>query len=458
MNRSKVGLTITLGAVAIAALLMVLAATSGSSQAQGGGKTAVMVVEFSDGTSSTRAIAWTDPISRVAGLELAGFEVAHQGDVVCSIDGDGCPVDDCWGCGENNWWQGRWLGGVWDGSEWPPPNIGDDDTIGFHNSDAWAPPEVTAPAYVAVAKGLEYLRPLQSSDDGSYPSLFGKVDATTGAALDIAANSQDPAEWRRTAGSPSLMDYIQGPDGTEYADSGVHRAGKLGVTLAAAQDAGDPGVCWPAFAKEIMGYYVPIAGTFYTDTVEQAGLQSWAVLGLAAIGETVPADATQALIDMANPDGGWGWSDVFGGSDSMVTAQSIQALVAAGVPADALCIQNGLAYLEASQNDNGGFAYQAPGASDVDSTSYAIQAIVAAGEDPLTGTWQTISGTMPMTPITYLLSVQLPDGSFPAYSSMLATQNALPALLQRPLPLAVTELGVCPTWSAYVPAVMRNGR
>jgi hypothetical protein len=303
---------------------------------------------------------------------------------------------------------------------------------------------------------MEYLRPLQSPDDGSYPSPFGKVDATTSMALSVAANTQDPAEWRRTAGNPSLMDYIQGPDGTEYADSAVHRAGKLGVTLAAAQDMGDAGICWPAFAKAIMDYYVPEAGTFYTDTVDQAGLQSWALLGLAAISETIPADATQALIDMANQDGGWGWSNAFGGSDSMVTAQSIQALVAAGVATDSISIQNGLAYLEANQNDNGGFAYQGPGTSDVDSTAYAIQAIVAADEDPLQGTWRTISGTMPMTPITYLLSVQLPDGSFPAFSPMLATQNVLPALLQRPLPVSVSDVQVCPTWRAQMPLVVKN--
>jgi hypothetical protein len=205
-----------------------------------------------------------------------------------------------------------------------------------------------------------------------------------------------------------------------------------------------------------MDYYVPAAGTFYTDTIDQAGLQSWALLGLAAIGETIPPDATEALIDMANQDGGWGWSDAFGGSDSMVTAQSIQALVAAGVATDSISIQSGLAYLEANQNDNGGFAYQGPGNSDVDSTAYAIQAIAAAGEDPLEGTWRTVSGTMPMTPITYLLSVQLPDGSFPAYSPMLATQNILPALLQRPLPLAVSYVQVCPTWWAHLPLVTEN--
>lgn len=456
MEKSKVGLTITLGAVAIAALLVILATASGPAQAKGTAGSATVVVEFTDGTSSARAISWTSPISRVAGLEYAGFKVVHQGDVVCSIDGDGCPAEDCWGCGRNNWWQGRWLAGTWDSSEWPPPNIEDGDTIGFHNGAVWEPVEVSAPTYVAVAKGLEYLRPLQSPDDGSYPSAFGKVDATSDIALAVVANSQDPAEWRRTEDSPSLMNYIRSPDGTEYADSGVHRAGKMAMTLAAAQGIGDPGVCWAAFAKPIMDYYVPGAGTFYTDTVDQAGLQSWAVLGLAAIGDTIPAGATQALTDMANADGGWGWSDAFGSSDCMVTAQSIQALVAAGVPTDALSIQNGLAYLEANQNDDGGFPYQAPGASDVDSTAFGIQAIVAAGEDPIMGRWRTISGTTPMSPISYLLSVQLPDGSFPAYSHMMATGHVVPSLLGRPFPLAEAEVSVCPTWPVYVPAIMKE--
>ena len=466
VKKPELGLLVTFGAVIIAGMLVALGAQASPTQAQDvdqamtrdADDASYMVVEFTDGTSSARVITWTTPVSRVQALELAGFEVEHNGDTVCSIEGDGCPADDCWGCGRNNWWQGRWLAGVWDGSEWPPPELIDGDVIGFHNGSSWTPPEVPASTYMGIGDAFEWLRPLQSEADGSYSSPFGHMGPTTDMAVAVVANSDDPSKWHRQATSPSLMDFVSGPDGTEYANTDASTAGKLAVTLAAAQHTSrdSSGVCWPALGKAVMDYYVPETGAFYTDTVDQAGIQSWAMLGVAAFSETIPVTATNALVDMANEDGGWGWSSAFGGSDTMVTAQAIQVLAAAGVPTTSASIQNGLTYLKGNQNDDGGFSYSAPGTSDVDSTAYAVQAIVAAGESPITGTWRTLSGTTAMTPISYLLSVQLPDGSFPAYNPTMATQHALPALLQRPFPLAVSQVPTCPTWQIYLPLIARS--
>jgi hypothetical protein len=204
-----------------------------------------------------------------------------------------------------------------------------------------------------------------------------------------------------------------------------------------------------------MDFYYPSTGTFYTGTAEQAGIQSWAMLGLSALSETIPITAVQALSAMANPDGGWAYHSSWGGSDTMATAQSIQALFAAGVPTDALIIKNGLTFLENSQNEDGGFCYSISGDSDVSSTAYAVQAIVAAGQDPVTGTWRTRGGTPYTNPISYLVSVQLPDGSFPAYSPMLATLQVLPALLHRPFPLAAAPVPACLTREIYLPLVVR---
>jgi hypothetical protein len=458
-------LAITLAAVVVAGMFVVLSICVSPTRAQAATLvgiqdaigTSYVTVSFSDGTSRVQVITWTDPISRMAALKLAGFTVEHNGDSVCSIDGDGCPASDCF-CADNWWWQGRWLAGQWDGSEFPPPNVVDGDVIGFHNSPlAWRPPQISAPSYVAAADAFAWLRPLQSVDDGSYSSPFGKMGPTTDMALAVAANRENPDGWRREPASPSLMDYILGPEATPYVDRDASMAGKVAVTLAAINSMPQSGsdACYPGVGKRITDFYYPSTGTFYTGTVRQAGIQSWAMLGMAALSETIPSTAVQALTSMANPDGGWAYHSAWGGSDTMATAQSIQALLAAGVLTDAASIQNGLAFLKDSQNKDGGFCYSISGDSDVSATAYAVQAIVAAGQNPITGTWRTLSGTAYTSPISYLVSAQLPDGSFPAYSPMLATLQVLPALLQRPFPLAIAQVPACATWEIHLPLVVR---
>lgn len=111
----------------------------------------------------------------------------------------------------------------------------------------------------------------------------------------------------------------------------------------------------------------------------------------------------------------------------------MQALIAAGEPVTATEVVSGLAYLKQAQQPDGGFAYDltSGGGSDANSTAYAIQALVAAGEDPAGEAWR-VGGVLP---VAYLLSLQLPDGSFEWQkdlgSNLFATQQAIPALLQR---------------------------
>lgn len=112
-----------------------------------------------------------------------------------------------------------------------------------------------------------------------------------------------------------------------------------------------------------------------------------------------------------------------------------------------------LAFLDGAQNADGGFPY-APGPeapSDANSTGYVVQALIAAGEDPLGARW-TVSGA---TPIDYLLTLQLPDGSFEwqpgTGANQLATQQVIPALLGRAHPALSAPLQVCP--AVYLPHV-----
>ena len=75
------------------------------------------------------------------------------------------------------------------------------------------------------------------------------------------------------------------------------------------------------------------------------------------------------------------------------------------------------------------------------------------GQDPTGSTWSKGSNN----PISFLLSLQLPDGSFEWQqgqgSNQVATQQAIVALLGRPFPLRVAPATWCP--ASYLPIVTR---
>ena len=142
--------------------------------------------------------------------------------------------------------------------------------------------------------------------------------------------------------------------------------------------------------------------------------------------------------------------------DTNATALALQALVATGEPITASAVISGLAYLASVQNVDGGFPYVGgDGAvSDVNSTAYVVQALLAAGEDPRGQRWTTANGN----PFGYLATMQLGDGSFEwqagTGANLLATQQAIPALLGRPFPVQRQPLAACP--GVYLPLVSQN--
>ncbi len=155
--------------------------------------------------------------------------------------------------------------------------------------------------------------------------------------------------------------------------------------------------------------------------------QLWSLLGLAATQRTIPLTATEYLISLQEPDGGWGWGA--GSGDVDTTALVLQTLLATGhvAPTDAP-IQDGLNFLRNAQAATGG--WEAWGSLSADSTASAIQALLAAGYAPPTASWATPGGG---TPYDALLSLHAPNGSFG--NNALSTAHAIPALAEAPLPV-----------------------
>jgi hypothetical protein len=409
-------------------------------RAQGPEKSAHVVVEFGDGRVVVRPITFTGEISGLTALGLAGLDVVSDNGAVCAIEGTGCPASDCF-CPDNWWQQSYWMDGAWQDPGWPPALITAANAVdGWAWGTTWPTVPPPAPSLTAASAALEWLRPRQSNADGGY----GDPGSTVETLLAVAADGYDAAEWRRLAQSPSLGTYLSGR-GAAYANSSAGAAGKLAVGLAA----GDG--CWPIGAMRPLDYYSSTTGIFGASF--GSGLQAWAILGTHALSQVVPASAIGVLKSAQQGDGGWEWSPGWG-SDTNSTALAMQALIAAGEPTTAPAVISSLNFLDAAQNDDGGFPYASPDTSDVNSTAYVVQALLAAGQDPLSGAW-VISGS---NPISYLLAMQLPDGSFEwqpgGGANESATRQAVPALLGQPFPLEVATLADCRV--SYLPVILKN--
>jgi hypothetical protein len=407
-------------------------------RAQEAVSTAYVVVRFADYDTVVREIAFTQPITGYVALERTGLDLdvldMGWGLLLCGIEGVGESLADGSDCdnGTRYWSTSYWSEGGWVGRM-----VGIDSAVisqaghieGFSFSNPnWAAVEPPpAPPLTSAHEALEWLRGQQQAD-GS----FGSLNDTTEVLMAVGANKLDASTWDQ--GGPSLLANAISR-GAEFAERNAAGVGKLATALAAQES------YWPLDAPRPLNYYDPISGTYGSDTLYHA----WAMLGTASLSETVPVSATEALRELQLPNGGWEWAAGLG-TDTNSTALAIQALIATGEPLASTSIVSGLTYLENAQNDDGGFPWNPDSPwgtdSDTNSTAYVVQALLAAGEDPLTGTW-TISDTSPMA---YLLSRQLADGSFEYQMgggpNPFATRQAVPALLGRPFPLNIKEVDV----------------
>ncbi len=420
----------------LAVVTLVTLLTAGRAVAAPQDDPVTVIVQVDTHDSLVRRFAVDGTVSGLAALELSGLDIITTttgfGPAVCSIAGTGCPADDCF-CN-----LGMWTYQYWDGASWQGHLTGAADSAltagaidGWRWSPNWGDPLLPAPRILAAASALDWLATRQSAANGSYGDSAG---ASIEALMSVGANQVRATDWHTDTTTPSLGAFLMGA-GPDFTAKGPAYTGKFAVAAAAG------GLCVPSAAATPADSYVSGVG-YATD----AGFAAWAMLGAAALSETIPADAVTALAGKALLSGGWEWQSTFG-ADTNTTALAIQALVAAGQPTSTATIQNGLTFLATAQNDDGGFTYDPASIfstdSDADSTAYVVQALVAAGEDPTAARW-TQGGN---TPIDYLLARQLPDGSLEwqagTGTNQLATQQAIPALLGESLPLAVTPTRLC---------------
>jgi LPXTG-motif cell wall-anchored protein len=282
----------------------------------------------------------------------------------------------------------------------------------------------------------------RQGDDGSFPGF--DAGASADAIFAIAAVGSDPNGVLKGGSSP--VSYL-GTQAAAYAAKSPAAAGKLALAVVAAgKDPREFG--GQNLLQLILASYNSQTGQYGADITGHA----YALLALAGAGQPIPPAAISALNTAQLPDGGWSFDGTTAtGSDTNTAALAIQALVAAG--AKGASVDKALAYLRSQQNADGGFPYSKASSfgsdSDANSTAAVIQALVAAGQDPRA---LAQSGG---DPITALQAFQNPSGALRYQAAVsddndLATAQAIPALLLKPLPIRTTSLP--PVQAAAAPA------
>jgi len=287
---------------------------------------------------------------------------------------------------------------------------------------------------------LEYLLAAQGADGSIDKSIGETADFVIGA----AAAGYDPGTLHGCDAGDGALTYL-----ATASDAAVTDAAKTGKTILAVIAAGeDPSqFAGRNLLARLSALYDAATGAYGDGSTFG---QAFAILALKTSGGTVPAGATAELAALQDSDGSWSYGKApvaAGGGDTNSTAIALIALDAAGIhTADT----TGLAYLATQQLADGGFPYQnastfgAP-ASDPDSDSIVLQALLAAGQDPTAAAWSKGSNNV----LTNLRAGQAADGGY-AYPG--SPENAF-TTVQVPAALVHSPYGAVahPKYEASVP-------
>jgi prenyltransferase beta subunit len=280
----------------------------------------------------------------------------------------------------------------------------------------------------AVDKALRWLDAQQKAD-GGFGDAMSDAETTCGVILAFAAAYEDANTVQETGSSP--LDYLA----TQVATHTSSAEGAAHMILAVVGGDQDPRDFGGSNLITILNsYYQPSTGRYRHTSSDGIAAQALAMMALEGSLEAVPAKAVTWLKNGQSADGGWGPSPAQA-SDTQNTALSLQALVAVGESPSSQVLADGVNYLGARQNGDAGFGSSASlSTSDAASTSHAIQALLAAGENLLSSKWAKCA----RTPFDALLDFQEGHGGFGG--DLTPSYQAVPAMMGRSFPLAGRRL------------------
>lgn len=289
--------------------------------------------------------------------------------------------------------------------------IADNTVTGFEGNYPLLPEDEV------IVKALNFLEK-QQLEDGS----IGGFAISAWVTMAISAANKDPHNWGNLvnylAEKSNLLDPKKATDWERHT---------LAITACEENPRDFVGI---NFISKIISFYDGI------QIGDQSNLYDdfFGILALISGGIDKDHFIIQNVVDhikgKQEPNGGWG--------DVDSTSVAIMALIATGENQDSKIINDALTFIKSAQSENGGF--KAWGTANAASTSWAINAINAAGQDPMAIEWEKNGNS----PVDFLLSLQQDDGSFDwtngqSMNPEWMTSYALPALLGKPYPIKICE-------------------
>jgi energy-coupling factor transport system substrate-specific component len=281
----------------------------------------------------------------------------------------------------------------------------------------------------SLSPELSFLTSAQNAN-GGFGAAKGQASSelyTAWTAMGLAAAGRDPADVRH--GGHSVLDALRAEVTTL---SGLGDAERTILAAAAC------GASSYSFAGRDLVAEVLKARDSDNSFEHLVNLTSFAVFALRAVSHSpsYPAirDAAGWIEQQQNSDGGFGFGEHGSPSDVDDTGAALQALADAGAR-NAHVLGAGADYLIRSQNLDGGFPQQYGSESNAQSTAWAIQGLIAAGQHP-----STVRRHGSRTPTGYLESLLAPGGSIRysrtgAQTPVWVTAQALIALSGKTFPV-----------------------
>ena len=280
-----------------------------------------------------------------------------------------------------------------------------------------------------LSRALDNLAAHQDRFGGGFSVGQGTDPSYTAwATLAVTAAGERPARWR--SGRASLRDAIARPLRTPL-------LGDLARTAVAASAAGlDPRrVGGRNLLREVL-----TAQAADGSIGDRPSTTAWGILALRAgglpVGSRSVDRARRALEREQRRDGGWSADASPLGLDPNTTSVAVQALVAAGrTPGRATSLRRARDFLRRAQSPDGGFPVVVGGESTALTTAWVTVALRALGDHPDRPPWNRGGG-----PLALLRRLQLPDGGVrnsrdSQSASVWATSQAALAFAPGPLPL-----------------------
>jgi Prenyltransferase and squalene oxidase repeat len=312
----------------------------------------------------------------------------------------------------------------------------------------WPPPALAAASstpQTAASAGLQYLANNQNSN-GSISGYGGESEWSVEA---LEAAGQDPSTFAHN-GSASLLDFVKTDVPGAGAPVTTLERNIIAIAAAGQGPSSFGGTNYDALLEsQHVGGQIGDPTLLNDDMFGIIAIDAAHVSALQAEAQ----DGLDYLLANQDTDGGFSYTTTPGtGSDNNDTAAAIIAMYAAqdlGLTAPNLdtAESNALAYLLSTQQTDGGFAYDNFSPSDGDSTAWSLMALNAIGNSV---------SAQATAARNWLLQDQNPDGGFSygAYgvtdSDTYTTAQAVIAVLGttwllRPSPISVTAQAPPPT-------------